>query len=106
MFHILRTYAQDGTNLAHLPTAERIVESGENYAELAARSQTQRIMRYTHKVTGEVRDYSDRETGGCAYADDLTVWRFVRSSNSTPLGYTIVVKDADLGHFEPPAKAV
>lgn len=104
MYHVLRTIAEDGSNLTHLSAADRIVMSGENYLSMLAEAKNLRRAIYRHKVTGEEREYSALETDGCAHHEDQAVWNFLcRASLVRSLGYALAVEDIHLPMYEPKA---
>jgi len=105
--HVLRTIADNGELLTHLPTAERLVGDGyENYADALANAKALRTAAYQHKKTGEVRVFSELETTGAAYRDDdeksFEIWGFIRAAALVGhRGYALAVEDTSLHLYEP-----
>lgn len=100
---VLRTIADDGTSLIHLPTAERIVSTHESYWDALDGAKKLRTATWRHKKTGEERRYSALDTDGCAYKDDQTVWDFVSYAEYVPGvgGYALPIEEDSLYMYEP-----
>lgn len=100
---VLRTCADDGTMLIHLPTTDRIESRHADYWTALDAAKALRRADYRHRGTDEIRTYSAADTDGCAWHDDQTVWRFVSAADYWhSRGYALALEVSSLPFYEPP----